>query len=222
MKGYTFRRHGETRTSPPVVFGKYGATERGTIALSFGDLVEVRFVDAFLKQGVRWPVLRKAHDKAAQELGVDHPFATRRFATDGHTILTRIGESAIIDIAGGQLGFYRILRRYLVRGLDFRNQLAIRWWPLGKKRSVVIDAARSFGQPIVNKEGVPTAILHHAYLAESRLKSTRKSESEISRVVEPALGTAMHVEAIERVASWYDVERRSVRAAVEYELQLAA
>jgi hypothetical protein len=222
MRGYTFQRRGEPRTSPPVVLGEYAATDSGTIALSFVDLIEVRFVDAFLKKGVKWPVLRKAHDKAANELGVDHPFATRKFSTDGHTILTRIGESAIIDIAGGQLGFYRILKRYLVKGLDFRGQLAIRWWPLGKRRSVVIDAARSFGQPIVSKEGVPTAVLHHAYLAESRAKDSLKSDRKLSGVVESVSSAAEHIDAIERVAKWYDVERHSVRAAVEYELQLAA
>src|ERR1700674_4222264 len=68
IKGYTFQRSGEPRTSPPVVLGEYAATDSGAIALSFVDLIEVRFVDAFLKKGVKWPVLRKAHDKAANEL----------------------------------------------------------------------------------------------------------------------------------------------------------
>jgi uncharacterized protein (DUF433 family) len=171
---------------------------------------------------VTWPTLREAHKKAAKDLGSDHPFATQKFATDGQTILTRIGETAIIDIVGGQLGFYRILRHYLAKGLDFRDQLAIRWWPLGRRRSVVIDAARSFGQPIIYKEGVPTAVLHLAYLAESRSEVSLTSVPESSGAAKPASGTTLHASAIERVAKWYDVERRSVRAAVEYELQLAA
>jgi hypothetical protein len=79
------------------------------------DLVEVRFVDAFLKKGVRWLTLREAHDKAARDLRVTHPFATRKFATDGHSILARIGQAAIVDIVGGQLGFHRILKDYLAQ-----------------------------------------------------------------------------------------------------------
>ena len=222
MRGYTFVRRGEPRTSPPLILGEYASNEPGSIALSFMDLVEVRFVDAFLKKGVRWPTLREAHDRAARELGVSHPFATRKFATDGHSILARIGQAAIVDIVGGQLGFHRILKDHLVTGLDFKDQLAVRWWPLGRHRPVVIDASRSFGQPIVNREGVPTAVLHRAYIAESRSQIGLTSLAEPSEAAESALGTTLHAGAIERVARWYDVERRSVRAAVEYELQLAA
>jgi helix-turn-helix protein len=222
MRGYTFVRKSEPRTSPPVILGQYALSEHGSIALSFMDLVEVRFVDAFLKKGVRWPTLREAHDKAARELGVSHPFATRKFATDGHSILARIGQAAIVDIVGGQLGFHRILKDYLVTGLDFKDQVAVRWWPLGRHRPVVVDAARSFGQPIVSREGVPTAVLHRAYIAESRSQIDLKSHAVQSESAESASGNSLHADAIERVAKWYDVERRSVRAAVEYELQLAA
>src|SRR6266851_4075429 len=218
-----FVRRGEPRTSPPLILGEYAINEHGSIAVSFMDLVEVRFVDAFLKKGVRWPTLREAHDKAAKDLGVTHPFATRKFATDGHSILARIGQAAIVDIVGGQLGFHRILKDYLVTGLDFgvKDQLAVRWWPLGRRRPVVVDASRSFGQPIVNSEGVPTAVLHRAYIAESR-SQVGLALAEPSEAAESASGTTLHTDAIERVARWYDVERRSVRAAVEYELQLAA
>ena len=222
MRGYSFVRKGEPRTSPPLILGEYASNEPGSITLSFMDLVEARFVDAFLKKGVRWPILREAHDKAAKDLRVTHPFATRKFATDGHSILARIGQAAILDIVGGQLGFHRILKDYLVTGLDFKDQLAVRWWPLGRHRPVVIDASRSFGQPIVNREGVPTAVLHRAYIAESRSQIDLKSHADSSEAAESASSTTLHAGAIERVARWYDVERRSVRAAVEYELQLAA
>ena len=66
MRGYTFVRGNEPRTSPPVIRGQYALNEQGSIALSFMDLMEVRFVDAFLKKGVRWPTLRKAHDRAKE------------------------------------------------------------------------------------------------------------------------------------------------------------
>ncbi len=217
-----FVRRGEPRTSPPLILGEYASNEHGSVALSFIDLVELRFVDAFLKKGVRWPTLREAHDKAARDLGMTHPFATRKFATDGHSILARIGQATIVDIVGGQLGFHRILKDYLVTGLDFKDQLAVRWWPLGRHRPVVLDASRSFGQPIVDREGVPTAVLHRAYIAERRSQVGLTSLAEPSEAAESASGTALHAGAIERVARWYDVERRSVRAAVEYELQLAA
>jgi len=72
--------------------------------------------------------------------------------------------------------------------------IAARWFPSTNRR-IVIDPARSFGQPVVEKEGVPTSVLARSYKAEQSLK---------------------------RVARWYDVDVRSVRAAVEFERRLAA
>ena len=103
-------------------------------------------------------------------LRADHPFATQKFFTDGHAILTRIAQIASLEIAIDQRAFSRIVSRYLAgeEGLDFDDSgVAIQWWPMGKPRLVVLDPKRSFGQPIVDTEGVPTAVLYKAYLAES-------------------------------------------------------
>lgn len=71
--------------------------------------------------------------------------------------------------------------------------MAARWFPVASRR-VVIDPARSFGQPIV-QEGVPTLVLAKTFAAEG---------------------------SYSRVARWYDVDVRSVRAAVDFEHRLAA
>ena len=132
------------------------ASKLGTIGLDFFDLIELRYVKAFVDAGVSWHVLRTAHERAAEILRVDHPFATKRFLTDGHTILTRTAEPAMLESLGDPRAFSRMVNRYLAgeEGLDFdAGGMAIRWWPMGKKRLVVIDPERSFGQPIVDTEG---------------------------------------------------------------------
>jgi uncharacterized protein (DUF433 family) len=59
----------------------------------------------------------------------------------------------------------------------------------------MVDPDRQFGQPITMEEGVPTAVLAKSVAA---------------------MGT------IERVARWYDVDPKAVRASVELEKRLAA
>jgi hypothetical protein len=218
VKGYSFRSHGEKRVSPPVVLGHFAAAQDTQIAISFADLIEVRCVHAFLEAGVHWKTLRAAHARAVDILGLEHPFATQKFFTDGHTILTRIDEQSILDIVGNQLGFKRILERYLKGALEFVDQVPIRWWPMGRRRAVVIDATRSFGQPIIDTEGVPTAVLYRAYQAE------RSEEDRLAGAVgeESGLNFAVDPVAIGQVSNWFGVEKRSVRTAIEYELQLAA
>ena len=70
-----------------------------------------------------------------------------------------------------------------------------RWWPYGQEYLVVLDPARSFGQPILAKEGIPTAILASAYKTEKSIKT---------------------------IALWYEIEEKAVKNALEFERKIAA
>jgi hypothetical protein len=90
MKGYTVRTREEARVSP--------ACYPGSLCLGRGcrNGAQLRRFDrtalclCFLRAGVSWRTLRTAHDRAVELLAVDHPFATQKFFTDGHTILAKV------------------------------------------------------------------------------------------------------------------------------------
>lgn len=198
MKGYTFSAGLNRKKSPPVWQSQLPEID-GKISLGFLDLTEVRFVNKFRDLGVSWKTLRLAAEQASQQFRTDHPFSTERFVTDGRSIFVDIknktGEDSLVDIVKNQLAFRKILAPYL-KGLEFdENDNALRWWPMERSRQVVIDPMRSFGQPIVAKEGVPTTVLANAVKVEK---------------------------SVQAVSSWYDVSVRAVKAAVEYEKRLAA
>jgi len=168
------------------------------IVLGFLDLQEVRFVDAFLKQGVSWPFLRRAHEMARNRYETDHPFCTLQFVTDGKhifEILRESGQAQLEEIVHGQRVFPGVVKPF-VRDLEFSQDDRIaRWWALGINRRVVLDPARQFGQPIVAQAGVPTEVLFLAVKSGT-------SEDEVAR--------------------WYEVSRKDVEDAVEFEKRLAA
>lgn len=195
--GYRYRYKGQDVSQPSVV-----ATDghlRSLRVVTFRDLIEVQFVHAFHREGVSWKTIRIAAAKARQITGSDHPFASRAFVTDGRTIFAEIaqrtGNRELLDLRSDQMAFRRVLLPSLRSRLDLSKEGVQRLWPLGKRRPVVIDPARQFGQPISRDEGVPTAVLADAYRAMS---------------------------SIDAVARWYDVARASVRAAVDFEQRLAA
>jgi Putative DNA-binding HTH domain len=215
MEGYTFARKGEVRTSPPVLSrGLEAISESEAVTLSFRDLIEVMCVSGFLSAGVRWPRLRKAHEKAAKVLGNDHPFASRRFLTDGYSVLLNIDDKFLLDLVSDQFALFEVLRPYLkTDGIDFADEFAARWWPMGKRKPVFVDGRISFGQPVVT-QGVPTLVLYRAYLAERR--------SRTAAAIRAPIGATIDQKTVLYVADWYSVASRSVRAAVEYEARLAA
>jgi hypothetical protein len=146
-------------------------------------------------------------------LGVDHPFATRRFLTDGYSILLKMDDRYLLDLVSDQFALLSVLRQYLkTDGLDFVDEFAVRWWPMGKRKPVFIDGRLSFGQPVVT-QGVPTLVLHRAYLAERRSRTNTATSASTEGIDQ---------KIIHYVADWYSITSRSVRAAVEYETRLAA
>ena len=168
--------------------------------LTFADLIEIRFLDAFRQKGVSTKALRIASQRAKELLGRHHPFSTQIFMSDGRTILAEItketGDKALLDILRDQFVFEKVIGSYLYSGLDF-NELKepARWWPIGKDRAVVIDPRRAFGAPIIAKSGVPTKILNSAINAEK---------------------------SVEFIAKWYGVAIDEVMDAVKFEIKLAA
>jgi uncharacterized protein (DUF433 family) len=197
IKGYDFRKGEAVRHSDAVWTGTLRPLE-GKVALGFLDLMEIRFVDAFLRAGVSWNTMRQAHQRARQEIRSDHPFCTNRFATDGRRILltpaTESRDAALLDLVSSQREFQRIVAPFLTQ-LEFTEDNLARWWPMGRKRYVVVDPARNLGRPTAAKSGVPTDVL---------ARSVKANDS------------------LETVARWYEVLPEEVRDAVEFEASLAA
>ena len=190
-------RSGEERYSPPIIGAEINSIDGQTV-LNFLDLIEVRFLDAFHKHGVSWKAIRIAAQRAKELLDRTHPFSTKKFKTDGKTILAEFvaetGDRVLWDMIKNQYEFKKVIAKYLYGGLDF-NELEIpsRWYPLGKKNSVVVDPSRGFGAPIAKKSGIPTRILFQSYLS---------------------------MKSFEEVARWFETDVTSVRDAVRFELNL--
>lgn len=198
LRGYRYRSRKKAYASPPLWHGQWEPIGHN-LALGFLDLIEIRFVDAFLKAGVSWAMLRQARERAEEMFKVSHPFCTNRFVTDGREIFVKLhretGEPSLIEIVQRQTVFAQIIKPFL-KELEFAEGSGlVRWWPLGEKRLVVLDPTRNFGRPIVARHGVPTEVLANATKAAG---------------------------SIAEVARWYEVPEREIHDALEFEQRLAA
>jgi uncharacterized protein (DUF433 family) len=195
LGGYDFKsQKGERRHSDPVFPREH---EGAKLALTFMDLIEVLYVSAILAHGVSMHTVRLVHREARDEFKVRHPFAIKRFETDGRTIFHRFVEAGaehLVDRKRFQTAF-TIVVDPLMKKVDYHDltQDAARYWPLGRTRPVMIDPGRSFGEPVVTS-GVPTRVLYNA-----------------RRGGDPK----------ERIARWYSVSVDEVVAAIEFEKSLS-
>ena len=199
MLGYSYSTGERRRFSLPLWHHQLPPVE-GSQALSFRDLIEVRFIDAFRDLGLGWKALRIAAEHAADLVRSSHPFSTKKFKTDGKTIFAEIaeesGERSLLDLVQRQYSFREFVDPFLYKGLEFgEGESILRWFPMLPSRRIVIDPAVGFGQPIVDPEGVPTQVFARSVAAEG---------------------------SVERVANWFEVDPRAVRDAVEFQQRLAA
>lgn len=188
--GYQSTKSGQ----PPLYQVELGVME-DKLTLSFLDLIELRFIEAFHKHGVSWKTIRTAAQRAAQIVQFDHPFSTRKFYTDRKAILTRIAdaekEAELLNLVTTQYELDEILTPYLLEGIEFSDQeVPKRWFPQGKTVPIVIDPQINFGRPTIKGTRLETAVLNQMFQSKK---------------------------TIDEIAKWYEVDSSLVRLAVEFE-----
>jgi uncharacterized protein (DUF433 family) len=200
LYGYTYSKGaGDSKMhvfSDPLWAPQITKSEFDAEVIGFNDLLEVRFVDAFVKHGVPLIVVRKCLETARGLFGVDYPMTSGSFKTDGKTIFAdavekMIKEGALLDLRTRQFAFKEVISSHLYAGVEYDGNRASKWYPQGQGRRqyVVLDPSRHFGSPIVDENGVPTDVLYASYLAEG---STSKAVVQTAKVYEVPV---KHVEA---------------------------
>jgi uncharacterized protein (DUF433 family) len=190
LYGYNYpKKSGESKVqafSAPLWTPQLSKDEYDTEVIGFNDLLEVRFVSAFVEHGVSLLVVRRCLETARELFGVDYPMTSGAFKTDGKTIFAdaiekSIKDGALLDLKSRQLAFKDIIDPSLYAGIKYDGTRASKWYPQGQREHIVLDPSRQFGSPIVEDTGVLTAVLYASYLAEG---STPTALTQTARVYE--------------------------------------
>lgn len=185
VRRWAFGYHGSARTGrverPPLIRTELPPAE-GQRALTFVELVELLYVRAFHDLGVSWSSIREAARVAAQLFASRHPFALRQVYLDPDSVLYGAiaeadGSEALIQLRGhGQLAFPQVVKPYLDQ-LEFGvDDVASRWWPMGRRGGVLVDPRIALGAPIVEEVGIRAETLAGAWDAESPAYSGKAAE----------------------------------------------
>ena len=120
LRGYRVARRGKKYS--PLWHGQFKPIDK-KLALGFRDLIEVKFVHAFLDAGVSWDMIHRVRMEAAKLFPAEsHPFCTRRFMTDGQEIFMQVHgdakQESLVELANSQQVFAELITPFL-KGLDF-------------------------------------------------------------------------------------------------------
>jgi uncharacterized protein (DUF433 family) len=206
LYGYHYsKKSGEAVTqafSSPLWLPQLSKDDYEAEVIGFNDLLEVRFVSAFVAHGLPLVVVRRCLETARAIFGVDYPMTSGSFKTDGKTIFAEaieqsVKEGALLDLKSRQLAFRDVISPSLYAGIEYDGKRATKWYPQGRSQHVVLDPSRQFGSPIIDDAGIPTDVLFASFLAEG---ASAQAVVQTSRV--------------------YDVPSRLVKAAIRFEQSL--
>lgn len=157
----------------PLILRPPGATQ-----LSFFNLLEAHTLSALRRHNIPLPNIRRALD-TLRELypSSAHPLLEHDFQTDGMSLFVeKLGVP--IDVSrGGQGAFRELIEVYLRRVERDDRGLPVRLFPFvrgreltaeqlaDEPRSIEINAARSFGKPVLTGTGIPTATVASRFKA---------------------------------------------------------
>jgi len=96
--------------------------------------------------------------------------------TDGTflEIVREDGGTQLVDIFRKQYAFQKLIEQSLT-DVDFDGIAPGRWWPASRAKGIIVDPARSFGQPIDEESSVPTATLAAAARAEGSVEAAARA-----------------------------------------------
>jgi uncharacterized protein (DUF433 family) len=131
---------------------------------NFLTLIEFFTFYQLRAEGVSAPKIVKAHHILEKTFQTPYPFATSQILTDGKAVLFS-GEVGDIIHADDtlQIAIREILSPFCKKVEFNHNDLAMRFFPMGRNHNVVIDPKRQFGQPIIEGTNILTETIFNLF-----------------------------------------------------------
>ncbi len=152
-----------------TIYGsQYSWQAGGTRAVSFHTFVEFYVMMRFSEAGVKPKQVLEAHNELVKMYGTAFPFAHKDvldgIRCDGKRIFLETIEGTI-ELNGKKQFELSIIKLFFVR-LDFdKDDLASRYWPMGKSKAVIVDPKRKFGRVVLYKRNIYPEVLYSHYKA---------------------------------------------------------
>lgn len=185
---------GHTGKQDPVIDNQLGRVD-GKVAVSFTNLMELRFVATFVKAGVGLREIRNIMKDVRDTLEHPHPFATKTvFKTDGKKVVAEIarknGVENIYDLRTKNYEMRVVVLRSLMDDVIYDPQgEAVSWRPRPKLApNVIVHPHFAFGRPILKDSRIPTNTIAGAVKAEGSARIVSEIYEVPERQVREAVG----------------------------------
>ncbi len=174
LHGYAPDRRFPDWRRPPV----FGPKDTTTSLVSFLQLVEIVVASDFRKiSHLKLDVIRDAHANLRVESGREYPFAHAELESAGHHVVRWLKEQKLAQSVDRLQQFSlpglleertRKVVEQRLSELEFKHQLAARWYPIGKEIPIVVDPLYAAGLPTIDGRGVTVGAIYRRWKADPK------------------------------------------------------
>jgi uncharacterized protein (DUF433 family) len=141
--------------------GKYSWGSGREKATNFYTLIEFYVFYQLRENKVATKTIFTAHEQMKEQLRTHYPFASAPVLTDGKRILYALEDGTTIHAdKSQQIAFKQIIEAFCKKIEFSEDQLAGRFWPLGRDHRIVVDPHHQFGQPVIEKTNLLAETIH--------------------------------------------------------------
>ena len=144
--------------------GKYSWGQGREKATNFLTLIEFYVFYLLREQKIGVGKILAVHKHMSKELKTPYPFASYKLLVNKKDILYGIDDNTWAHAdKSNQIVIHKMIEDFFKK-IDFSdNDLAKRFWPLGKDHSIVVDPHHQFGQPVIHGTNINAATIYSMY-----------------------------------------------------------
>jgi len=154
---------------------KYHFHVRDIVAVNFLTLIEMYVFYTLKEKGVKTNDIMEAHSVMADFLKTPYPFAKEDIYLNNKALLFSHKDLLISADKKLQTVIVQILKPFLSKIQFNDDRMANRFYPMGKKKTIVVNPENQFGQPVI--EG--TNILAQTVFLLSEAGESKKSIAKL-------------------------------------------
>jgi len=185
---YWFKYYAKQKFASSTHF-KYHFQIRDIIAVNFLTLIEMYVFYTLKEKGIKTNSIMEAHSTMADFLKTPYPFAKEDIYVNNKALLFSHNDLLISADKNLQTVIVQVLKPFLNKIQFNDDRMANRFYPMGKKKAIVVNPENQFGQPVIEGTNI---------LAQTVYLLSKAGESSRS------------------IAKLYDLDIKQVRDAIEF------
>jgi uncharacterized protein (DUF433 family) len=169
---YWFSYYAKNKLSEEIGY-QYHFSIKNIVAVNFLTLIEMYVFFCLKDKGLKTSVIVNAHTNISKLLNTPYPFAKQDLYTNGKDLLFGIDDLVVSTDKRHQVLIWEALCPFFEKITYGEKKLALKFYPLGQQRTIVVNPENQFGQPIIDGTNILSQTISSLYAGGESIQNIK-------------------------------------------------